>query len=119
MDGVKFWAVLQLGGVVWGNVTRAFVERLREKGAKTAQNLEGASDTRPPAGQIMLRPQLSGFGWRARCGQLGMEAYLSGFGHALGFGSARLDEVAGEQAGRVALGGVLLKALHQLKARLG
>ena len=90
------------------------------KSCKTIQNLEGASDTRPPAGQIKLRPQLSGFGWRARRGQLGTEVYLSGFfGRALGLGSAWLDEVAGEQAGGVALGGVLLEALHQLKARLG
>lgn len=38
MDGAKFWAVLELEGVFWGNVTRAFVEYVREMGAKTAQN---------------------------------------------------------------------------------
>ena len=69
----------------------------------------------------MVKPNASGMGSTARFRgilQKGKrtEAYLFEFGRALGFGGAWLDEVAGEQAGGVALGGVLLEALHQFKA---
>ena len=52
----KFWAVLQLGGVVWGNVTRAFVERLQEMGATIAQNFGTHGKFRPQ--KLQNRPEL-------------------------------------------------------------
>ena len=84
------------------------------KSCKTVQKSEGASNARSAAGQISLRPQVSGFG----LDKSGTEVYLSGFGRRWRWRRLRLGEGVGEQAGGVALGGVLLEALYQLKTRL-
>lgn len=98
-------------------------------GAKTAQNFDTHGKFRPE--KLQNRSEVRGcvkfaLGSRTdkppspsvREDKSGTEAYLSGFGRRWRWRRLRLGEGVGEQAGGVALGGVLLEALYQLKTRL-
>ena len=112
-------------------MTRAFVERLREMGAKTAQNFGTHGKFRPE--KLQNRPEVRGCvkcalgsrtdkppspSVRIWVGQIGDGGLSVRFWAALALARLRLGEGVGEQAGGVALGGVLLEALYQLKTRL-